>query len=52
MTTKKPYFILENNIPSTFIPNKPDTNVGIEKTIVTAAKNLITKFRLLDIIEA
>ena len=37
---------------STFIPKKLATMVGIDKTIVIDAKNFMTIFRLLEMIEA
>ena len=45
-----------NSLPSrgtgTFMPHKPPIVVGIAKIMVTEARNFITKFRLLLMIEA
>lgn len=50
-TIKKASGLFANGI-STFIPKKLATMVGIDKTIVIDAKNFMTIFKLLEMIEA
>ena len=51
ITTQKP-FGLALNATGTFIPHKLASMVGIERIIVMAAKNFITRFTLLLMILA
>ena len=51
ITIQKPFGLVEN-VTGTFIPQKLANIVGIDKMIVMAAKNFITKFRLLLIMLA
>ena len=49
---KNPNGECPSGILSKFIPKKLAIIVGIDKTIVTVAKNFITIFKLLDITDA
>ena len=49
----KPYALVANGIPTTFtfIPYNPEIIVGSSKMIVIAARNFMTWFKLLSMID-